>query len=151
MFGPSIDISLVAVTATTLSIFLAFALAISHGVLRGTSHARTKKKSTKPLTFRISNIPRDLDKETFEIILNDLAGLPGTPPVLLGLSFTKSGRPEQSSVATVTFLEPPAPSQLESAIKSAIGHNSAHLRVDLDFFGLTPLADCPEAAVEYVM
>ena|SRR5438034_283627 len=104
----------------------------------------------RSLTFRISNIPRSVTKNRFGDILNIVAGAAsissGAPdqPRLLGWSFTPaaaSALSERFYVATVSLRGPPAPIQLEAAIKHEIGDKASHLRVDLDFFGLTPLAD----------
>lgn len=45
------------------------------------------------------------------------------------------------AVATVTFAEAPDLSELEKFLKKTIGDRDTRLIVDLDFFGLTPLAD----------
>jgi hypothetical protein len=142
------DITVAAVVTTILSLMLAFAM-----VWRAAYRPWTKKPRIPPLTLRISNIPRNITEEEFRHIL-DLAGeintSPGAAdrPELLGWSCARSGHSERSFVATATFLVPPTPSQLESAIKRTLGVEAAQLRVDLDFFGLTPLADPQDPAVE---
>ena len=143
------DITVTAVVTAILSLALAFAV-----VWRAAYRPWSKKARTTPLTLRISNIPRNITEEEFRHILIDLAGeintSPGAAdrPELLGWSCARSGHSERAFVATATFRVPPAPSQLESAIKRTIGVDSAQLRVDLDFFGLTPLADPQDPAVE---
>ena len=108
----------------------------------------------KPITFRISNISRSITKREFEHVLISLAKEGSSWPNdadgsgLLGWSCTPSGHSEQSFTATATFRIPPAPSQLESAIMRTTSGDSTHLRVDMDFFGLTPLAHPRDAAVE---
>jgi hypothetical protein len=142
------DITVAAVVTTILSLMLAFAM-----VWRAAYRPWTKKPRIPPLTLRISNIPRNITEEEFRRIL-DLAGeintSPGAAdrPELLGWSCARSGHSERSFVATATFRVPPTPNQLESAIKRTMGVEAAQLRVDLDFFGLTPLADPQDPAVE---
>lgn len=158
-----IDITTKAIASAALSLvlLLAFAIVRSDVTWRAVTAVRrpTTKKAhtgprTRPLTVKISNIPGNITKEEFEGILANLADelgpLPNAAnrPGLLGWSFARSGHSEQSSIATATFCVPPAPSQLEFAIKRSIGAVSDHLRVDLDFFGLTPLADPQDAVVE---
>jgi hypothetical protein len=119
--------------------------------------ARTKPSCSKPLTLRISNIPGNITRGEFEDVLTGLADELSTSPSavdrpqLLEWSFARSGHSKASFIATTTFRVPPAPIQLESAIKRAIGVGSDHLRVDLDFFGLTPLADPQDPAAELVI
>jgi hypothetical protein len=148
------------ITVTTviaaMSLVLVFAVARSDKlkVWRAAAHRpRTKKACAKSLTLRISNIPRNITEGELQHMI-DLAGevnaSPGAAdqPELLAWSLARSGYSERSFVATATVREPPAPSQLESAIKRTIGIGSGQLRVDLDFFGLTPLADPQDPAVE---
>jgi hypothetical protein len=143
------SITATAVVAVILSLILAFAV------------TRSDKEKTRatPLTLRISNIPRSISEGELQDILIDLAGeinaSPGVAdhdrPELLAWSCARSGHSERSFVATATFRVPPAPIQLESAIKRTIGVDSGStqlIRVDLDFFGLTPLADPQDPAVE---
>lgn len=154
MSEPLMDITTKAVITAILSLVLAFAVARSNVVWRAVHRHWTKKARTGPLTLKISNIPGDITKEEFKGILTNVADETSAlldaadRPGLLSWSFARSGHSEQSFVATVTFRVPPAPSQLESAIKRSMGAGSAHLRVDLDFFGLTPLADPQDPAVE---
>jgi hypothetical protein len=115
------------------------------------------KARAGPLTLRISNIPGGITRNAFKQILTDLAvkmtsssGAPHQPRVL-GWSFAASGHSKQSFVATATFHISLAPAQLESAIRRSVGIDWGRLRVDLDFFGLTPLADPPHSAVEYAV
>jgi hypothetical protein len=145
------DMPVTGVLTAILSLVLAFT------VWRLVHQPGTKRSPAKPLTLRISNIPGNVTKEMFVDILAGVTGVtgelstsPSAPdrPQLLGSSFARSGHSEASFVATATFRVPPAPSQLESAIKRAVGAGSDHVRVDLDFFGLTPLADPQDAAVE---
>jgi hypothetical protein len=131
------------VIAAILSLVLAFV--VNREVLwKGAS---TKKADTRPLTLRISGIPRNITKNEFRGILTNSTDKMSTTsptadrPRLLGWSFAPA-HSVQSFVATATFGAPPSPRQLESAIHKIIDSN--RLRVDLDFFGLTPLAD-PEA------
>jgi hypothetical protein len=149
------NITVTAVIAA-MSLVLVFAVARSDKlkVWRAAAHRpRTKKACATSLTLRISNIPRNITEGELQHMV-DLAGevnaSPGTAdrPELLAWSLARSGHSERSFVATATVREPPAPSQLESAIKRTIGVGSGQLRVDLDFFGLTPLADPQDPAVE---
>jgi hypothetical protein len=82
--------------------------------------------------------------------LDSLPGEIGTPPDLdiqTNLSrwsfapAAASTLSERFCVATVTFHVPPSLSELEAVIKRRIGVKASRLKVDLDFFGLTPLAD----------
>ena len=122
------------------------------------------KKPPASLTFRISNIPRNLHKADFEeemtqnkfeailnSIQNDLSKKTDPsahPPAQVLYSFAPSAHSATTFVATATIYDHPAPSQLESAIKDKIGSDSAQLRVDHDFFGLTPLTAPEEPEVE---
>jgi hypothetical protein len=147
-------LTVIAATAAVTVIFsLVLAFVINSKALwKGAS---MKKAGTRPLTFRISGIPRNVTKNEFRAILTNLTDemsttLPtGTadPLELLGWSFAPTAaavHSGQSFVATATFHPPPAPSQLESAIKRKKGMEFGRLRIDLDFFGLTPLADLEE-------
>jgi hypothetical protein len=142
------NMTVTAVVTAILSLVLPFAM------WRAIPQTGTNQALAKPVTLRISNIPRNMTKGKFGDILTDLADemstLPSAAdrPQLLGWSFARSGHTERMFVAIATFRVPPVPSQLESAIKCAIKVDSARLRVDLDFFGLTPLADPQNPAVE---
>jgi hypothetical protein len=105
---------------------------------------QTPTKPARALTLRISNIPTNITKEKFRDVLANLAA----NQLLLGWSFARSGHSERFFVGTATFDIPPAPNQLESAIKRVLDAGLTQLRVDLDFFGITPLADPLDAAVE---
>ncbi|KAH8679043.1 hypothetical protein BGZ60DRAFT_513281 [Tricladium varicosporioides] len=144
------------------SILLTLAISITVGIFR----ASRKKPRAAPLTFRISNIPskiykdgseENLTQKHFEAILNDIQSSlskkvdPSTDsPAQVQYSFAPSAHSAQSFVATATIYDPPAPSQLESVIKGKIGGNSAQLRVELDFFGLTPLTAPEEAELDII-
>lgn len=103
----------------------------------------------KPLAFRISNIPRRVDKDEFRDILTRLpikaeGAASQLKWTLLGFSYTPSaalGQADRYTVATATFANAPTLGELETAIKREIGIDASRLKVDLDFFGLTPLAD----------
>ena len=90
------------------------------------------------------------------MILADLAAEMNAPSCtphphqsgILGWSFAASGHSERSAVATATFHASPSPTELESAIRRSMDADWSRLRVDLDFFGLTPLADPPNPTVE---
>ncbi|KAL6831944.1 hypothetical protein V8C40DRAFT_263226 [Trichoderma camerunense] len=77
----------------------------------------------RSLTFRISNIPLEVTRDKLEDVLTKLPKTTGT------------------SHATVTFAEAPDLGELEKILKKAIDDRENRLIVDLDFFGLTPLAD----------
>jgi hypothetical protein len=144
--GMSVALILLAVTTVVTSVL---SLAWMFAVWRGTG-----KVVAKPLTLRISNIPGSISKDEFEYILTDAAaGIIASPgaaytPGLLGFSFAASGHSEGSFVATATFRTSPSPTQLESAIKRKPNLDWGRLRVDLDFFGLTPLTDPIDPSVE---
>jgi hypothetical protein len=145
-------------------VFLTLSIAIVVWTFRASRQPREKKPRATPLTFRISNIPsqiykggceESLTQKDFEAILNDVqrgllkkGGHSADVPVQTLYSFAPSAHSARSFVATATIYDPPAPSQLESEIKSKIGGNSAQLRVELDFFGLTPLTAPEEPDVE---
>jgi hypothetical protein len=114
------------------------------------------KAQLKPRTLRISNIPGSISKSDFEAILacvvkentlSDAADQPG----LLGWSFAAAAHLEGSFVATVTFCTSLPPTQLEAAIRHSTQLDLGRLRVDMDFFGFTPLADPTNPVVEYVV
>jgi len=142
----SAALMLLAVTAAATSALL---LAWLFAVWRGTG-----KMLAKPLTLRISNIPGSISKDEFERVLMDAAtgiiASSGTVHTvgLLGFSFAASGHSDGSIVATATLRMSPSPTQLESAIKRKPNVDWGHLRVDMDFFGLTPLTDPIDPSVE---
>lgn len=135
--------------AVTTVVTSALSLVWMFAVWRGTG-----KVLAKPLTLRISNIPGCISKDEFEDILTDAAteiiASSGAVhvPGLLGFSFAASGHSDGSFVATATFRMSPSPTQFESAIKRKPNVDWGRLRVDLDFFGLTPLTDPIEPSVE---
>lgn len=147
-----------------LYVFLTLSVAIVAWTFRASRQPGEKKPRATPLTFRISNIPNqiykgsseeNLTQKEFEAILNDVqrglsrnGGHSADMPAQTLYSFAPSAHSTRSFVATATIYNPPAPSQLESEIKSKIGGNSAQLRVELDFFGLTPLSAPEEPDVE---
>ncbi|KAL7946857.1 hypothetical protein V8C42DRAFT_318947 [Trichoderma barbatum] len=113
----------------------------------------------KSLAFRISSIPREVNKEEFHGILTRLPTRAGGTAsnhkwTLLGFSYSPSAAPshaERYAVATVTFANAPTLSELEKSIKREIGINASRLKVDLDFFGLTPLtAPLQDIAVDII-
>lgn len=105
-------------------------------------------------TFRISNIPRYLTTEQFRDVLFHLptrnkASQVIDGPNVLGWSYAPAAASSLSGrfcVATVTFHVPPVVEELEMDIKRACGSNASRVKVDLDFLGLTPLADPGETA-----
>ena len=136
------------VAATALSsLILSFGLALIIVRSRGTRR-RVPQKLRMPHkfpTFRISNIPREVTEDQFRDILTslpvDVEGILDQPN-LLGFSYSPaavSGLAERYWVATASFEGPLVSSDLETAIKRKIGVGAARLKVDLDFFGLTPL------------
>jgi hypothetical protein len=135
--------------ATATVVTSALSLVWMFAVRRGTG-----KALAKPLTLRISNIPGSTSKDEFERILADAAARiiasPGAThePGLLGFSFAASGHSDGCFVATATFHASPSPTQLGSAIKRKSDPEWDRLRVDLDFFGLTPLTDPMDPSVE---
>lgn len=146
-----------------LSILLTFAIQMVGAKFRARRQP-DGKQPPKSLTFRISNIPSKIHKsgfeenltnKDFEALLNDIqnclskkADPSANLPAQLLYSFAPSAHSATSFVATATIYYPPAPSQLESIIKDKIGGNSAQLRVEHDFFGLTPLATPEDPVVE---
>jgi hypothetical protein len=143
--------SLVASTAAfTLILYFGLALIIirSNGAKR--YKPLNRRMTHKFPTFRISNIPREVTEDQFRDILTSLPikveGLLGQPN-LLGFSYSPaavSGLAERYWVATGTFEGPLVSNDLETAIKRKIGVGAARLKVDLDFFGITPLYDPPQ-------
>jgi hypothetical protein len=142
MARPNLFVSTAAL-ALILSIGLALIIARPNA-----KRTRVLHKSTRMfLTFRISNIPRDVTGDQIRDILSSTASGIAHQPNLLGWSFTPAvvpGLAERFWVATATFRVPPALSELEMAIKRKIGEEASRLTVDEDFFGLTPLADPPK-------
>jgi len=132
------------------------ALIVSLGLVLAVAHLnseRRRDKQTKgPIfhTFRISNIPRHMTKDQFRDILASLPDETSTAPGtatetnLFGWSFAPTAALSLSDrfcVATATFRVPPALDELEAALRYKIGIEASRLKVDPDFFGLTPLAD----------
>jgi hypothetical protein len=160
----SVTINVSTVLTVLFYVFLTLPVAIVAWTFRASRQAGGKKPLATPLTFRISNIPsqiykggseEDLTRKDFEAILNDVQrgllkneGYSDGMAAQILYSLAPSPHSARSFVATATIYDPPAPSQLESAIKSKIGGNSAQLRVELDFFGLTPLSAPEEPDVE---
>ncbi|KAH0557097.1 hypothetical protein GP486_005115 [Trichoglossum hirsutum] len=141
--------------AAVAVIIAILSLAWAFSMRRGSPPSLPKPRVT-PLTLRISNIPGSIVKGDFEKVLAKIAaemdGSPDAPrqPGMLGWSFAASGYSERSIVATATFHASPSPTQLESAIKRNMDVDWSRLRVDLDFFGLTPLADPPDPKVDVI-
>ena len=140
-------------TPVLLTVTIVFTSALSlawlFAVWRGSGKVRAS-----PLTLRISNIPGSVSKDEFERILTDAAAETiassgaAHKPGLLGFSFAASGQSGGSYTATATFLVAPSPTQLESAIKRTPNLEWGYLRVDQDFFGLTPLTDPMDPSAE---
>ena len=147
-------ITVISAVALILWLVFVFAVVRSGGAPKGVD--QTKARAF--LTFRISNIPRKVTKCDFQEILASLAEEMSTSlgavsqPNLVGWSFAPAAAPQLSqrfSVATITFCVSPTAPELEATIKRRIGVEAGRLTVDLDFFGLTPLADPQQgAAVE---
>ncbi|KAL7794022.1 hypothetical protein V8C43DRAFT_314972 [Trichoderma afarasin] len=101
----------------------------------------------KSLTFRISNIPLEVTRDKLEDILTKLPKTTETghgQSNLLRFSYAPAAGSmpaKRFAVATVTFAEAPDLGELERILKKAIGDGDNELIVDLDFLGLTPLAD----------
>ncbi|QYS99703.1 NACHT domain-containing protein [Trichoderma simmonsii] len=101
----------------------------------------------RSLTFRISNIPLEVTRDKLEGILTKLPKTTETghdQSNLLRFSYSPAAvsmLAKRFAVATVTFAEAPDLGELEKFLKEAIGDRDTGLVVDLDFFGLTPLAD----------
>lgn len=162
------DVSVTTNVSAMLTVFLYVSLTLSVAIVAWTYRASRqpveKKPCATPLTFRISNIPNqiykgsseeNLTQKDFEAILNDVqrglsrnGGHSADMPAQTLYSFAPSAHSTRWFVATATIYNPPAPSQLESEIKSKIGGDSDQLRVDLDFFGMTPLSAPEEPDVE---
>lgn len=108
------------------------------------------------LTCRISNIPARVSKKEFEVALRTsganlrVFGISRSATALIRWSYARSGHSPHFYVATATFSTSPAPDVLEASIKKQLRLESTDLRVDLNFFGLTPLADPDKATVESV-
>ncbi|KAF3073926.1 hypothetical protein CFAM422_003506 [Trichoderma lentiforme] len=101
----------------------------------------------RSLTFRISNIPLEVTRDKLEDILTKLPKATETghdQSNLLRFSYSPAAvsmLAKRFAVATVTFAEAPELGELEKFLKKTIGDYNNGLIVDLDFFGLTPLAD----------
>ena len=145
MLQTLIVVTSTAAVALVLSLVFALAIACSNGKQKGDNQTKARVF----VTFRISNIPKGVTKEQFRDILDSLSDeiITGPDTALtnyLGWSFAPaaaSALSERFCVATTTFHIPPALDEVEAAIKRNIGVKAGRLRVDLDFFGLTPLAD----------
>ncbi|UKZ79093.1 hypothetical protein TrVFT333_006843 [Trichoderma virens FT-333] len=93
----------------------------------------------RSLTFRISSIPRGVDREKFRDILTRLPTTNSARELkwtLLGFSYSPSAAPSQAqryAVATATFANAPTLSELEKSIKREIGIDASRLKVDSDF------------------
>jgi hypothetical protein len=140
--------------AATIAIHALLALVWVFARRSGSRRPLAGMAQIKPRTLRISNIPRSISKSDFEAILahvalevnalSDAADQPG----LLGWSFAAAAHSEGSFVATATFCASLAPAQVEAAIRRSLQLDWGRLRVDTDFFGLTPLAEPKSPAVE---
>ncbi|KAJ4859789.1 NACHT domain-containing protein [Trichoderma breve] len=101
----------------------------------------------RSLTFRISNIPLEVTRDKLEDVLTKLPKTTGTShgqSNLLRFSYSPAAvsmLAKRFAVATVTFAEAPDLGELEKILKKAMDDRDNRLIVDLDFFGLTPLAD----------
>ncbi|KAH8667741.1 hypothetical protein BGZ61DRAFT_365055 [Ilyonectria robusta] len=98
----------------------------------------------KFLTVKISNIPKSVTREKLEHILAETTSDGTNETNFIGSSYTPaaiSGLSDRFCVATATFRTAPSCGELETAIKREIGPEASRLKVDEDFFGLTPLAD----------
>ncbi|PTB53172.1 hypothetical protein M431DRAFT_509509 [Trichoderma harzianum CBS 226.95] len=101
----------------------------------------------RSLTFRISNIPLEVTRDKLEDILTKLPKTTETghgQSNLLRFSYSPAAGSmlaKRFAVATVTFAEAPDLGELEKFLKKTIGDRDTGVIVDLDFFGLTPLAD----------
>ena len=138
----------------TMILCLVVSLIASKTVWKRQKGSERPKASQSPLTFRISNIPIEITNSRFQDILRSaIAQSSNSPtasprPALLGWSLARSGHLEQFLVGTVTLSSSQDPYQLRLTIEHAMGLESSELRVDLDFFGLTPLAYPENATVE---
>ncbi|KAL7955267.1 hypothetical protein V8C34DRAFT_327435 [Trichoderma compactum] len=101
----------------------------------------------RSLTFRISNVPLEVTRDNLEDILTRLPKTTETrhgQSNLLRFSYSPAAvsmLATRFAVATVTFAEAPDLGELEKFLKQTIGDGANGLIVDLDFLGLTPLAD----------
>lgn len=141
---------IITVVVATFLTFMAVYVALTRVQTR-------RLKRGKPLTYRISNIPISISREEFEAALTCSKDKlchsdPFCPqPALLGWSYARSGHSSQFCVATATFSASPAADEVEAAMKRELNLETTYLRVDLDFFGLTPLVDPINAIVESVL
>lgn len=136
-----------------LLVATAFALIMSLGLfgfgwtikaLPDSAKQRKPQTPRKFLTVKISNIPKNVTREKLEHILAGTTSNGTDETNFIGSSFTPaaiSGLSDRFCVATATFRTAPACGELEIAIKRKIGPEASRLKVDEDFFGLTPLAD----------
>jgi hypothetical protein len=95
-------------------------------------------------TYRISNIPISVTQD----VLREALVETGTDGILLGFSCglaVASTLSPKYRVATVTFAEAPDITELQKDLRICLGKHAALLRVDSNFFGLTPLHSLPHA------
>lgn len=109
-----------------------------------------KKEGKRYLTYRISNIPRSVNKNELYNTFVDISGHVASPEnasvpaQVLGWSCAPSPAASLSQrfqVATVTLGILITASKLEMELKRRLGPDASRLKVDADFFGLTPLSD----------
>ncbi|KAF2181720.1 hypothetical protein K469DRAFT_588829, partial [Zopfia rhizophila CBS 207.26] len=136
------------ISTVVVVLFSLLGLALALASTNGRRISDNQGKARKFLTFRISNVPQSLSEGQFRDILisDDMSTAPDNTAQanLLGWSFAPAAAStisERFCVATATFRVPPAASKLEATFKRKIGVGAGRLKVDLDFFGLTPLAD----------
>ncbi|KAI1744083.1 hypothetical protein F4680DRAFT_444115 [Xylaria scruposa] len=96
------------------------------------------KPARRYQTYCISNIPISVTQDA----LCEALAETGTEGNLIGFSYALAVASTLSSkyrVATVTFIEAPEITELQKALRIRFGSQASLLRVDSDFFGLTPL------------
>ena len=129
-------------------LILSFGLALVFTRSKDENSSANQAKSEKSLTLRISNIPKCVTKVQLKEILESWdSGTNSNTTAqanLLRWSFVPAAASSLSQrfwIATATFRIAPTPSELEAAVKRKIGFEADRVRVDADFFGLTPLTD----------
>ncbi|UKZ61131.1 uncharacterized protein TrAtP1_002402 [Trichoderma atroviride] len=146
---------LVAVTVNLSYNFILFSIRSSRAAKKATRKPFVPQKF---LTLRISNIPciPSVTADSLRQILSDLpiaAQGTGGQPNLLEFSYSPTAVSAFSSryaVVTATFDHAPAINELEVILRQKIGAEAAHLKVDRDFLGITPLSDSDNVHVDII-
>lgn len=113
---------------------------LSHGVRQPLENKLPNKTNhiRRYQTYRISNIPISVAKDDLCEALAERS--PNGNLVSFSYTFAVASTLASSyRVATVTFDEAPEIKELQKFLRAHFGRDASRLRVDADFFGLTPL------------